>query len=316
MKRTLALVVVAAAMGALVLSSRTEASGIIPGGIPAPGVGATPVCVSLPKQTPCPTASIPTITELSPVKSMSISAPISEPYGVDAYTIDIVSKIGCFNLTEPVIVTALGNHGEAVLRQTNPPIIGGNPYVVNVVPSDTGTATLSLEVLTSQVGPSGLTVKAVWPAEGVEQLQTIVAGTPQPTPTGVATSVPTATPAATGTPAPTSTPAPTVTSTPTPLTLDTCYSPLTSAIDIRSVPGAICTLTLTLNHGLAANTTYQEGPFAIPASGVGEVPFVPATGSTQGTAVTACSYGGQSETNTLTFTIPIPTPTPTPIATP
>lgn len=313
MKRTLVLVVVAAVMGALAVAGRTQAEGIFPGGLTGTGPVATAVCVSLPKQTPCPAIGPETITELLPVKSMSVSGATPGPVGVDSYGIGIVSQIGCFSLTEPVLVSALGNRGEAVLRQVSPPQVGGNPYLVNVVPSSSGTATLSLEVWTRDVGPAGLTLKAIWPEEGVERLQTVYAQTPQPTPTGApATLTPTqGSSTATTTPVATNTPAPTVTATPTPLTLATCYSSATSAIDIRSLPGATCTLSLTLNHGLATNTTYSQGPFAIPSSGVGEVPFIPAAGSSSGTAVTTCSSGGQTQTSTLTFTIPIPTTTAT-----
>ncbi len=317
MKRTLALVVVAAVMGALFVSGQTQAEGIFPGSISGTGPVATVGCVSVPKRTPCPTAGPATITPLLPVKSMSVSPASSGPLGVNSYTVNIVSQIGCFSLTEPVLVTALGNSGEAVFRQVDPPVVGGNPFVVNVVPSVSGTATLSLEVWTAKVGPGGLVVKAIWPEENVEQVQRIIEQTSQPAPTGApatataVTPAPTDTPATGATPAATSTPAPTVTSTPAPLTVATCYSPGTSAIDIRSLPGASCTLSLTLNQGLLPATTYNQGPFIIPSTGVGEVPFTPAPTSSQGTAVTTCSFGGQTEADTLAFTLPLP-PTPIP----
>lgn len=324
MKRTFALVVVAAVMGAVVLSGQTQASGIFPGSISGTGPVATAVCVSLPKQTPCPTAGPVTITPLFPTKSMSVSGATAGPFGVDSYDVSIVSQIGCFSLTEPVLVTALGNSGEAVFRQVSPPVVGGNPYMLSVVPDKHGNAILSLEVWTAKVGPGGLTVKAVWPEEGVERLQTIIAPAPLPTATGApATTAPTAAPptatptlAESTTPAATNTPAPTVTPTPAPLTLATCYSAQTSSIDIQSTPGASCTLSLTLNQGLAPGTTYNQGPFIVPSTGVGEVPFTPAPTSSQGTAVTTCTAGSQTQTNTLKFSLLAATPTPTPARTP
>jgi hypothetical protein len=325
MKRTFALVVVAAVLGALVLSGQTHASGIFPGSISS-GTGpvATAVCVSLPKQTPCPTAGPETITPLFPVKTMSVSGATAGPFGVNSYDVNIVSQVGCFGLTEPILVTALGNSGEAVFRQVAPPVVGGNPYMLSVVPDAQGNATLSLEVWAAKVGPAGLTVKAIWPDEGVEQFQTIIAPAPLPTATGapataVATAVPPTaapTPAASTTPAPTDTPAPTVTPTAVPLTLATCFSARSSAIDIRSAPGASCTLSLTLNQGLAPGTTYNQGAFIIPSTGVGEVPFTPAPTSSQGTAVTTCTAGSQTLTDTLKFSLLTATATPTPASTP
>lgn len=316
MKRTLALVVVAAVMGALFVSGQTQAQGIFPGSISGPFPVATAVCVSLPKQTPCPTAGPNVIAALLPVKSMTVTGPTAGPFGVDSYDVNIVSQIGCFSLTEPVLVSALGNSGEAVFRQVSPPVVGGNPFDLSVVPGKDGTATLSLEVWTARVGPGGLVVKAIWPDEGVEQLQTVIgpsaAAAATSAPAASPTSIPpTATPAASTTPAPTSTPAPTVTPTPAPLTLATCYSAQSSAIDIQSLPGASCTLSLSLNQGLAPGTTYNQGPFIIPYTGVGEVPFTPAPSSTQGTAVTTCSSGGQIQTNKLSFALPGAVPTAT-----
>lgn len=312
MKRTLLLMVVVSMLSVVLVSGRTQASGIFPGSIGGgPAYGSPGPCVSLPKQTPCPTATPNVLTALSPVKVMSVSAPIAGPYGVDNYPINVISQIGCFSLTEPILVSALGNHGEAVFRQVSPPVVGGNPYEAVVQVSSTGTAALSMEVWSSQVGPAGLVVKAVWPEEGVEQLQTVI---PPTAPTGtavVATLAPTSVPATSaGTPAATATPAPTVTSTPVPLTVSTCYSRATSAIDIRSVPGASCTLAVTFNGGTAVVS--NPGPFIIPPTGVGEDPFVAPAGATSGAAVTTCTLNGETVTDTLNLALPTPTPVPSP----
>jgi hypothetical protein len=285
MKRTLVLIVVAAVLGAVAVGGHTHAQGS------APDVTAT--------------AGYPTLTPLAPVKLLSVSGAVPGPLGVNSYTISVTSSIGCFSLSEPVLLSVLGNHGEAVLRQTNPLVIGGNPYLVRVAPSSSGTATIAMEVWTSQVGPAGLVVSAIWPEEGVERLQTVFAPSATPVPTEVVT------------PAPAVTPGPTATPVPKPLTLATCYSAATSSIDIQSVPGAVCTLSLSLTQGFAPHTTYNSGPFVIPDTGVGEVPFTPApttpvptpasgtpvAAPNGGTAVTTCSAGGQTVTDRLTFTV-------------
>lgn len=318
MKRTSLLIVVVAVMSALMVSGRTHAS-IIPGSGVGPVYGTLVTCYSLPKQTPCPTATPNTIAAIYPVKSMSVSGAIAGPYGVNDYGISIVSQVGCFSLTEPILVSALGNHGEAIFRQVSPPLVGGNPYQASVVVGPDGTATLAMEVWSSQVGPAGLVVKAVWPEEGVERLQSVIppsATTPLPaTATSVPTAVPptaTGTPPATATSGPTGTPAPTSTATAVPLTVSTCYNQKASAIDIRTAPGASCTLSLSFNNGPALTTGYNQGPFVMPSTGVGEDPFTAPPGATVGTAVTTCTLDGQTASDTLNLAIPTPTPLPTP----
>lgn len=320
MKRTSLLIVVVALASALMVSGNTHAS-IIPGSGVGPIYGNSVTCYSLPKQTPCPTATPNTIPEIFPVKSMSVSGAIAGPYGVDNYSIGIVSQVGCFSLTEPILVSALGNHGEAVFRQVSPPLVGGNPYQANVVVGPDGTATLAMEVWSSQVGPAGLVVKAVWPEEGVERLQSVIAPsatTPLPaTATAVPTAVPptaTGTPPATATAGPTVTPVPTETTTPVPLTVSSCYNQKTSAIDIRTAPGASCTLALSFNNGPVLNAGYNQGPFVMPPSGVGEDVFTAPPGATVGTAVTTCTLDGQTASDTLNLAIPTPTPLPSPTA--
>lgn len=305
MKRTLMLVVVAAVVAALIVVGQTHAQ---TGTVQYGTVVYKGQCFLLPNYAPCPTPLPATIQPIFPVKDMTVGAPISGPAGVNSYDVNVVSQIGCFSLSEPVIVTALGNHGQAVLRQVNPEIIGGNPALVHVVPSDTGTALLSLEVWTSQVGPEGLTVKAIWPEENVERLQEVIPGQPVPTATGGPTDTPTPVPPTpappTSTPVIEGTPLPTATSTPSvPFSLQLCYRSNPSEIDIRSLPGAICTLALSLNQGLLQGTDYNSGPFSIPDTGVGSVPFTPSTKSTQGAAAARCTYGGQTLVQSISFAV-------------
>lgn len=113
-------------------------------------------------------------------KSLTVSAGSAGPANTTSYTVTVTALDVCGNplFAEPVILYALGNAGAGVLTPVNVGSViatSGNSTTVTVR-SDTGTATLTLEVLNTAVGTSGLVVKAVWPIEHIERFATVIPG--------------------------------------------------------------------------------------------------------------------------------------------
>jgi len=118
-------------------------------------------------------------------KSVTVSAATAGPAGTgtNSYVVTITATDVCGNPIsgEPVQVYAVGNAGAIVLA----PMCGGTALgvsnavvVLGTGGAPAGTATLSLEVLTSALGNNGLLVKAVFPLEGIERFVTVIAPTP------------------------------------------------------------------------------------------------------------------------------------------
>jgi hypothetical protein len=115
-------------------------------------------------------------------KSLVVSAGTPGPAGTTSYTVTITAKDICGTpLLEPIQISALGSAGAIVLS----PLAGmvgtilatsGTSAVVQVSPV-TGTATLTLEVLNTAIGTSGLVLKAVFPFEAIERFVTVIPGT-------------------------------------------------------------------------------------------------------------------------------------------
>jgi len=215
-------------------------------------------CLNTP--TPTSTATIVPEAQITPFKTMSIGAGAAGPDGTTQYPITITSELACFSLAEPVDVDVLGNASAVALAETFPesaPSTGNHVEVV--VDPATFQAHLVLEVLGSAVGPGGIDVKALWPAENVEVLQNVI-------PPAAATATPTPVPGqATNTPTPTATPGdtPTPTATATPIPsgptsgVQSCVEPsLMQGLSLNSagtnavlygltVPGSSCTAGVT-----------------------------------------------------------------------
>jgi hypothetical protein len=116
---------------------------------------------------------------------------IGGPSGTTAYTVTITGTDICGNpiAGEPVNVFALGNAGAVVLAPFGPGTSNGTNSATVFLSTGTGaftgiptgTATLSLEVLSSAIGNGGLVLKVVFPLERVERFVTVIPGSTGPT---------------------------------------------------------------------------------------------------------------------------------------
>lgn len=212
---------------------------------------------------PC-TSPTPVLDQaaLAVTKDLSVSGGFAGPDGTTQYFLTITSQMGCFSLSEPVYLYAMGSPSAAALNELLPVQRGSDGSQMQVVfGQDNGTmsagvATVSLEVANKYVGPAGVYLKAYWPAEGVERVITIVKpmdtatpipGTATSTPTPAATATESPTPVSTGTPSPT----PTATVPTGPVSVQTCVDPpilqgTTQGGDLPTLrgltaPGAVCT---------------------------------------------------------------------------
>lgn len=274
------------------------------------------VCLSLPDLTPV-SCAFPTAIPVSPDKELAVKpSTLPNTEGVAGYTITITSRVACFPLDEPIDVYTLGNNGAAVLSPLSPtagPLQKPDHYRVTV--DKTGLARLALEVWTRIIGLGGLDVKAVWPVEGVERIQPVIAA-PTVTGTVVATVVPTPTSTSTPVPAGTSGPAATPTAPATQFFVRVCVSPnpvgkaTQATAYVQSLPGATCALSVTFSNGTAA-TELTGNEFQIPNTGVGGIPFTVNSAASSGTVTAACTFQGLSDTATASFLITPPTATPT-----
>src|SRR5579875_1874134 len=197
-----------------------------------------------------PTA-VPVLPE--PVKDISVGPGNPGPFNTIAYPVTVTSQFLCFALDEPINVFALGSPAALTLLSPDPAeVVQPNAQSLTTkVDPVTGLARLNLEVRSDAIGPGGLTVKAVWPSENVERIDTVI--TPNPTATATPGTNDTPTPTDTATPAPTDTPVatpaagtatatavPTATSVPGPFTVSACMQP--SVLSGKSLGGDSATL--------------------------------------------------------------------------
>jgi hypothetical protein len=188
---------------------------------------------------------------IPPVKTLAVGAGVPGPEDTVAFPVTITSSIVCFSLDEPIVAYTMGTpRGDAVLYQLSPaPLVQslGSVQHVNVDPA-TSSATLRLEVYRGALSPSGVDVKAVWPAEGIDRVAAVIPPTP-------ATATPTATPHIAVTPSgpppappatphqPTYTPVPTSTATAVPTAsvtttaVPTVSAPATKGTTRTATPG-------------------------------------------------------------------------------
>lgn len=108
------------------------------------------------------------------------------PAGTTTYTIQVTAQDVCGKpiSAEPIQVFALGNAGSVVLAPmagTGGSVISSSSNSAVVTVGTNGTATLSLEVLTANLGTQGLVVKVVFPYEQIERFLPVIAGTGQTT---------------------------------------------------------------------------------------------------------------------------------------
>ncbi|MDQ2742882.1 MAG: hypothetical protein M3Z66_11390, partial [Chloroflexota bacterium] len=185
-------------------------------------------------------------------------------------------------------------------------------------------ATLSLEVLNRAVGPGGLVVKAVWPAESVERLVRVInPATPTAVPTvppGAATNTPV--PTATAVPAATATakdpPGPTPTSTPTgqAFFVRSCITPNPSlpldfpTIYVQTLPNAVCTASVLYSNN-SQPISFAGGPQTAGPDGFAVFPFQQQTVTPAGEVMAQCTLNGASLSARARFIVNQPT-TPTP----
>jgi hypothetical protein len=119
---------------------------------------------------------------------------IGGPSGTTSFTVTITGTDICGNpiLGEPVNVFALGNAGAVVLAPFGPFGTSNGTNAATAFLSTgagafagipAGTATLSLEILSSALGNGGLVIKAVFPLERVERFVTVIPGSTGPTTT-------------------------------------------------------------------------------------------------------------------------------------
>lgn len=130
-----------------------------------------------------PIASAPLVKVFTSAfaKTLTVSAGSPGPAGTTSYLVTITATDVCGNpiTGEPIQVYALGNAGAVVLAPVSVGAVlqaNANSAVVTVR-SDTGTATLSLEVLNTAIGTQGLVIKAVFPFEAIERFATVISGT-------------------------------------------------------------------------------------------------------------------------------------------
>lgn len=279
-------------------------------------------CFEAPYNTLVPCISpTSTVVPPSPVKEMSISAPVTSPDGTTSYLVGITSSLVCFPLTEPVDLFTFGNPNAAAFHQLLPagnPSVLPNPYRVQVDP-DTGSALLSLEVFPASLGPGGLTVKAVWPQESVERLiQLAPQATPTDTPTPLPglpapTSTPTASPTGTPTATPTGTPAPTAEATPTPVPgtsffLRVCITPdpmpqhTRPTLYAQTLPGASCSATVVYSDG-SVPADFDTSARITGSGGIQSSSWLEDSRADGGTATVTCTYAGTTLSSSTDFTI-------------
>jgi hypothetical protein len=267
--------------------------------------------------TPTPAA---TAVAIPITKTLNVSAALPTGPGISNYYVTLQSSMACFPLNEPIDVYTFGNTGEAALSPATPgtfPV--QNPDQYRVTPDQFGTAVLSLEVFTAGVGPDGLTVKAIWPQEGVEQIAPVIPGaTPGPTDTGTpepATATPVMSPSPTPTPGPTET-ATAVPTTTRPFFLRTCVSPnptgtsTQATVYVETLPGATCTASVTFSNGTTA-ADLADVAQTVGSPGTAGFTFTVDQTATSGTAAVTCAYDGESGKSASGFLIGSPTPTPT-----
>ncbi|MGI8826239.1 MAG: hypothetical protein ACR2JC_11455 [Chloroflexota bacterium] len=223
------------------------------------------------------------------------------------YSVNLNSRFVCFALNEPIDLLALGaNPGVAALTAIQPSFPSQGSSITLFPDPNTGTAQLTLEVLSSAVGPAGLDLKAVWPAEGVESLANVISPTSTaPTAAG--------TPAATGTAVPvvagTGTPQPNP-GVPTAFTLRACVDPNPvspgggATLYAQTIPGATCTASDIDPEGTP--TDFNGGSQVALADGLVIYPFTAGQTPGVGTSVVACNYKGQNLRTTTTYTIAAP----------
>jgi hypothetical protein len=116
-------------------------------------------------------------------KSISVTSTGAAPggVGVNNYLVTVNAVDICNNplVGEPVSVYVLGPAGAAVLAPVSVgQFYSGTGTSANVTVGAAGSATFSLEVLSSALGSSSLLVKVVFPLEGIERFATVVTGTP------------------------------------------------------------------------------------------------------------------------------------------
>jgi len=169
---------------------------------------ATPTVIKV--CTPVPTTATPVL----PQKLLTVSGGMLGPAATTTYKVSVSATVpgfvalatvqpnGVCTLQEPINVYVLGGDGNAVLTAIDPAnVVGQTGQSITVrVSRKTGLARLLLEVVHPEKLVSGLTVKAVYPSEGVEQLVSVLSPAPA---TATPTGQPTATP---GTPTATSAP--------------------------------------------------------------------------------------------------------------
>ncbi|MGH2412061.1 MAG: hypothetical protein ACRDGS_17095, partial [Chloroflexota bacterium] len=115
---------------------------------------------------------------------------IAGPAGTTTYTVTITGTDICGQpiLGEPVNVFALGNAGGVVLAPLGPGSSNGTNAATVQLSTGTGaftgiaagTALLSLEVLNTAIGNTGLVIKAVFPLERIERFVTVIPGQTAP----------------------------------------------------------------------------------------------------------------------------------------
>lgn len=102
----------------------------------------------------------------------TVSSTSANGAGITKCFVNITALDICGNpLLEQVNVTALGSAGAAVLLPFGNTVgnTNGSTSATVVVSPNTGVATLSLEILNSQLGTGGLTIKAEFPFERIER---------------------------------------------------------------------------------------------------------------------------------------------------
>lgn len=158
-----------------------------------------------------------TATPILPQKLLTVSGGRAGPAGTTMYKVSVSAVVpgfvalatvqpnGVCTLQEPINVYVLGGDGNAVLTAIDParPLAQTGQSISVRVNRKTGTARILLEVAHTDKILTGVTVKAVYPVEGVEQLVNVIPPAPAaPTATGGPTAtmgLPTAT---TGPPTP------------------------------------------------------------------------------------------------------------------
>jgi hypothetical protein len=114
-------------------------------------------------------------------KSVTYTGPVAGPAGTSTYIVTVTARDICGNplVGEPIQVYTFGNPGAVVLAPLSAGSIATSSGTTSatVTVGANGTATLSLEVLGQAVGNAGVTVKVVFPFEGIERFATVIAPT-------------------------------------------------------------------------------------------------------------------------------------------